>query len=515
VTKMLSLLVLFALVAPVPAAADEPVDQQMIAKIKTEAFQNSKVMETVSSIADGFGPRLTGSPELKAAGEWCRDEMARWGLKNARLEAWGTIPRTWSVRRYSAEMTAPAYMRINAVPKAWTPGTSGVLAGTPVFVEVKSKDDFEKYRGKLKGAIVMNGKPEGTGPRFEPLARRLTDAELGTEAGAVDPGEPRSYADEAKEWEKFLADSEAITKFWSEEGIAALLEPSGRGPGVVRVAGQSYTLDSASLTFPAFVVAAEHYGRIMRLLERKVPVRIELSVDAAFVAGPTTGYNVVAEIPGTDPKLKDEVVLIGGHLDSWHAGTGATDNAAGCAAVMEAARVLVAIGARPRRTIRVALWGGEEQDYFGSAGYVKKHYGDPMTGALGPEHGRLAAYFNLDNGAGRIRGVYLQGNEAVRPIFEAYLRPFAYLGATALTTKNTGATDHMPFEALGLPAFQFVQDPLDYDTRTHHTSLDVYESIVPDDLKQAAAVVASFAYHTANRTERLPREAPPKPAPKS
>jgi hypothetical protein len=508
------LLVLLTLITPTAALAQEPVDQELVAKIKTEAFQRSKVMDTLSSISDVFGPRLTGSASLKSAGEWCRDEMARWGLANAKLEEWGTIPRSWSVRRYSAEMTAPTYMRMNAVPKAWTPGTKGPLAGTPVFVEIKSKEDFEKFRGKLKGAIVMNGKPTGTGPRFEPDATRMTDADLAKEAGVITPGDPKSYADEVKDWEKFLKESDEITTFFADEGIAALLEPSGRGVGVVRVSTQSYTLDNPNANFPAFVVAAEHYGRIMRLLDKKVAVRVELSSDASFDPGPVTGYNVIAEIPGTDSKLKDEVVLLGAHLDSWHAGTGATDNAAGCAAVMEALRVLKAVGARPRRTIRVALWGGEEQDYFGSGGYAKRHFGDPLTGKLGPEHEKLSAYYNLDNGAGRIRGIYLQGNEAVRPIFEAYLRPFNYLGATTVTSNNTGSTDHMPFEGLGLPAFQFIQDLLDYETKTHHTSLDVYEEVIEDDLKQASAVIATFAIHTANRAERLPREALPAPQPR-
>jgi carboxypeptidase Q len=511
VKRALWLLVILTLGNPVPAPAQEPVDQEVVARIKTEAFQNSKVLATVSSIADVFGPRLTASPELKAAGEWCRDEMTRWGLANAQLEPWGTLPRTWSVRRYSAEMMTPAYMRLNAVPKAWTPGTNGVISGTPVLVEVRSKADFDKFRGKLKGAIVMNGKPAATGPRFEPDARRYTDAELSGNVSAINPGEPKSYIEEDKDWDKNVVEQDEITKFFSDEGIAALLEPNRRGLGLVRAMAQSYTLDNPSLTFPALVVAAEHYGRIVRLLDRKVAVRLELNVDASIDAGPTNGYNVVAELPGTDPKLKDEVVLLGGHLDSWHAATGATDNAAGCAIVMEALRVLKAIGVRPRRTIRVALWGGEEQDYYGSLGYAKRHYGDPATGKPGPEHEKLAAYFNVDNGHGKIRGVYLQGNELVRPIFESYLRPLNYLGATALTVQNTGSTDHMAFEALGLPAFQFIQDPLDYESRTHHSSLDVYEELVEDDLKQAAAVVATFAYHTANRAERLPRKVPPKP----
>jgi carboxypeptidase Q len=511
---MLRLLIILALAAPIPVAAQEPVDEAIVARIKVEAFQNSKVLATVSSIADVFGPRLTATPEQKAAGEWCRDEMTRWGLSNARLDPWGTIPRSWAVKRYSAEMLAPGYMRMNAVPKAWTPGTKGAVNGTPVFVEVKSKADFEKYRGKLRGAIVMNGRPTAAGLRTEPLASRMSDADLAKEAAAINPGEPKTYVEEAAEWKKLVTDQDEITKFFSEEGIAALLEPNTRGLGSVRVTAQSYTLDSPYATFPAFVVAAEHYGRVLRLLERKLPVTLELSSEATLVPGPATGYNVIAEIPGTDPRLKDEVVLLGAHLDSWHAATGATDNAAGCAVVMEALRILKAIGARPRRTIRVALWDGEEQDYYGSAGYAKRYFGDPLTGQVGPEHDKLAAYFNLDNGHGKIRGVYLQGNELVRPIFEAYLRPFNYLGATTLSVTNTGATDHMPFEALGLPAFQFIQDPLDYNTRTHHSSLDVYEALVEDDLKQASAVLASFAYHTASRAERLPREAPPKDQPR-
>jgi carboxypeptidase Q len=248
----------------------------------------------------------------------------------------------------------------------------------------------------------------------------------------------------------------------------------------------------------------------MRLLDRKQPVKLSLALASRFF-DEVDGFNVIAEIPGTDPQLKSEVVMVGGHFDSWHTGTGATDNAAGAAAAMEAVRILKAIGVQPRRTIRMALWTGEEQDYNGSIGYVRKHFGDPKTVAVTPEHARLAAYFNLDNGSGRIRGVNLQGNEAVRPIFEAWLQPFHYLGATTLTTLNTGGTDHMAFDALGLPGFQFIQDPLNYDSRTHHTNLDLYEEVVPDDLKQASVIMASFVYHAAMRDAMLPRKALPKP----
>jgi Zn-dependent M28 family amino/carboxypeptidase len=258
-------------------------------------------------------------------------------------------------------------------------------------------------------------------------------------------------------------------------------------------------------TFPGFVIAREHYGRIMRMLDRKQPVKLSLSLAARFIDN-VEGFDVIAELPGTDPARRAQVVMLGGHLDSWHTGTGATDNAAGCAIVMEAMRILKTIGVQPRRTIRVALWTGEEQDYFGSLGYVKNHFGDPKTMALKPEHANLSGYFNVDNGSGRIRGVNLQGNESVRPIFEAWLRPFAYLGATTLTTLNSGGTDHMVFDALGLPGFQFVQDPLNYESRTHHTNLDVYEAASPDDMKQAAVIVASFVYHAAMRDDLLPRQ---------
>jgi Zn-dependent M28 family amino/carboxypeptidase len=266
-----------------------------------------------------------------------------------------------------------------------------------------------------------------------------------------------------------------------------------------------YNTDPTNQNPPAFVITREQYGRIVRLTDRNIPVKLELSLQTRFYDD-KTGSNVVGEITGTDPKLKDEVVLLGGHFDSWHSGTGATDNGAGCAAMLEALRILKAIGVKPRRTIRVALWDGEEQSYYGSTGYVKKHYGDPNTGVLKPDSEKLAAYYNLDNGTGRIRGVFLQGNEAVRPIFAEYLKPFNYLGANTLTILNTGGTDHMVFDALNLPGFQFIQDPIDYESRTHHTNIDVLEAVNEEDLKVNAVIIAAFAYQTAMRDEKLPRK---------
>lgn len=487
------------------ARGQEPVDEQAVARIKTEGFQNSQVMEIASYLTDVHGPRLTGSPGLKAASEWSRNRLSESGLVNARLEPWGAFGSGWSVKKVSVEMMSPQYAPVIAYPKAWTPGTKGVLEASPTLVQINNKSDINKYKGKLRGALVMNGNPTRPNPHFQADARRLTQ-DLTALSQTATPGSPNSYKEEDEDWGKVKSQQNEITSFFHQEGIAALIEPSSRDHGVVRVGTQSYKLGNPHVSFPVLVMAREHYGRIARLLGKNIPVQLRIEVQTAIHAEDTIGYNVIAEIPGADPRLKDEVVMLGAHLDSWHAGTGATDNAAGCAIMMEAARILKATGLKPRRTIRVALWTGEEQGYYGSIGYVKKHFGDPDTLKLLPEHEKLSAYFNLDNGTGRIRGIYIQGNEAVKPIFEAYLRPFHYLGATTVTAENTGGTDHMPFEALGLPGFQFIQDPIEYDSRTHHTNMDVYEALLEDDLKQASVIIAAFVYHTFIRDERLPRK---------
>jgi len=505
-----ALLVAAALASPaVLVAAGEPVNQKVIAEIKTEGFQHSSVMDTLSWLSDVYGPRLTGSSGLEKAAQWARDQLTRWGLERAALEPYGSIGRGWDLEHFSIAMTAPTYMRITGYPRAWSPATASPIVGTPVVVDVKSKDDFAKYRGKLRGLIVMNGRPAPEDIGFKPEAERYTDAQLKERESRIDPAlhGPKSYWDEEDEFVKYLKDLTDVWKFFADEGVAALVSPSSI-PEDVRVDG-FYDREFHS-PYPAFIFSREHYGRIMRMLDKKVPVTLSLDLSARLTDN-VEGFNVVAEIPGTDPALKDQVVMLGGHFDSWHSGTGATDNGAGSAVAMEAVRILKAIGVKPRRTIRLALWTGEEEDYFGSVGYVQKHFADMETMALKPEHAKLAAYFNLDNGAGRIRGINLQGNEAARPIFEAWLQPFAYLGATTVTTSNTGGTDHMPFDAVGLPGFQFIQDPLNYESRVHHSSLDVYEEAVPDDLKQASVIMASFVYNAAMRDEMLPRKPLPKP----
>jgi carboxypeptidase Q len=499
--------------------AQEKVDEPVVARIKTEALQNSQVMETLGYLTDVFGPRLTASPNLRAAQVWTRDKMSSWGLQNANVEPWGTFGKGWSVERYSAEMLEPTYDRLNVYPLAWSPGTGGIISGKPMVVSIRSKADFEKYRGKLKGAIVFRGSfplntPES---RAGNPVERFTDEELKKAAGETNPaaagingGPTTDYWDEEKDWLASLARQREIIDFLKAEGIAALVEPSRFPNGVLLTQGFYET--NPDLNVPAFVMAREQYGRIVRLSEKNIPVKVELNLQTKF-HDDGTGANVVAEIPGTDPKLKDEVVMLGGHFDSWHSGTGATDNGAGCAVMMEALRILQKIGAKPRRTIRVALWDGEEEDYYGSLGYVKKHFGDPKTMQLKPEHEKLAAYYNLDNGSGKIRGVFLQGNSAVKPIFESYLKALNEKGVETLTILNTGGTDHMSFDAVGLPGFEFIQDPLDYESRVHHSNLDVLEAVQAEDLKINSAIVATFAYLTAMRDEKLPRKALPKAQP--
>ena len=515
--KQLTLLLLFVIPFSGLAVAQERIDNRILTQIKAEGFERSQAMEMTGYLSDVFGGRLTNSQNLKNAKSWMRDKMMALGLQNVQIEPWGTWGQGWDLERFSVEMTAPTYERINAHPLAWTPSTNGVVSGEPVIVSVRSNADFEKYRGKLRGAIVMNGRPAFPTPasRAGDPVKRYSGEELTRMESVIDPtkdpsgGGTTTYQEEEKGWLESLARGREVTKFFKDEGVAALIQPSGRQHGVLGVQG-SYFPDPA-INPPTFVIAREQYGRIMRLIDRKVPVKLELSLQTR--SNPDgTGSNVVGEITGTDPKLKDEVVLLGGHFDSWHAGTGAADNAASCVVMVEALRILKAVGVKPRRTIRVALWDGEEQDYYGSIGYVKKHYGDPMTIQLKPDHAKLSAYYNLDNGSGRIRGIYLQGNEATRSIFEDYFRPFAYLGAKTITTLNTGGTDHMAFDAVGLPGFQFIQDPLDYNTRVHHTNLDVLEAVSEEDLKVNAVIIAAIAYQTAMRDEKMPRKPLPKAA---
>ncbi|HEV2149479.1 MAG TPA: M20/M25/M40 family metallo-hydrolase [Longimicrobiaceae bacterium] len=509
-----SLLLLALLAGPAPtlaqqapaAPAAERVDARVNARIRDEGMNRSRVMETAVYLSDVIGPRLAGSPQYLRAAEWARDRMTAFGLANAALEPWGTRRGIgWETTRHSVELVSPYYARIVAYPKAWSPATEGVVRGEPVLVSIRNEADLARYRGQLRGRIVMNGEAVIDTTRFAPTGRRFTQAQLDSIAGLTDPGSPRDYADDSGGYADRVRQRNRLAALLREEGVAALLEPA-RSPHAVGVSGYQAADSDVSGAVPAFVVDAWDYARLANLVRLGGAPVLEVELRTRTTPAAPQSYNVVAEIPGSDPRLRDEVVIVGGHLDTWNVGTGATDNAAGVAVAMEAARILRAVGAKPRRTIRVALWDAEEhEDYFGSGGYVRRHYGDPETGRTLAGQRKVSGYFNVDNGAGRIRGIYLQGNEAVRPVFSAYLEPFRDLGAANVTLKNAGSTDHMPFVGVGIPAFTFIQDPLDYHTRTHHTNKDVAAALLEGDLKQAAVVVASVLYHTANRDEMLPR----------
>jgi carboxypeptidase Q len=497
--------------------AQEKVDLYTVHRIRNEAFENPKVMEHLFYLTDVHGPRLTNSPGFRAAGEWAVQRMKEYGLGNARLEAWGPFGRGWSYTRFAAQLVEPGYTPLIGFPLAWSPGTDGVLKAEPYYAPMREEKDFEKYKGKLRGKIVMVDAMRETPMQTAPVGRRLTDGELneqffaqiGPARRAAAPGLPQTPA-EREAARRFTGQR---NDFLKAEGAAAILSTGYRGDGGTVFATSAGAFDGRYTDPPpAAAITAEHYNRIARLLEKKIAVKLELEVRAQFHTETKDSFNVVAELPGG--AKKDEVVMIGAHFDSWHGGTGATDNAAGSAMMMEAMRILKVLDLKMDRTVRIALWGGEEQGLLGSKAYVKKHFGDPETMALRPAHAKLAAYFNYDNGTGKIRGVYLQGNDMVRPVFEAWMAPFKDLGMSTLTIRNTSGTDHLSYDAVGLPGFQFVQDPIEYSTRTHHSNMDVYDRIQAADLQQASAIVASFAYHAAQRDEMLPRKPLPKAKPK-
>lgn len=477
-------------------------DDQVVARIKMEAFQRSQVMETLSRISDVYGGRLTGSPTNRAAAEWCVTQLNEWGI-NARLESWGTINSGWSYEEVDAWIIKPHPGQLIAYPLAWSASTPGPITGQPVFVNIETGTDIEAYRDSLKGKIVFNGTLGKANPHFTADAERMEDSDLETERSLVTPNLRNLPSKSWKRYLKWTTATDTIAQFFKEESIAVLVSPSSRDHGVVRLTAISYDQQFAG-AYPAIVLPREHFNRILRLNNLEIPVELRIDVKAKILDS-IPSYNMIAEIPGNDRKLKDEVVLLGAHLDSWHAGTGATDNSGNCATLMEVLRIIKELDLKPRRTIRLALWDGEEQGFYGSVGYIKSHFGDPSTMALLPEHDKLSVYLNLDGGCGKIRGVYLQGNEMARSFFETGLEPFAYLGVGTISPDMVTSTDHMPFNWIGLPGFDMMQDPIEYWTRTHHTNMDVYEAVLEDDVKINAAVMATLAWLAANRNEKIPR----------
>jgi hypothetical protein len=531
-------------IAPAQAANNDAVT-----KFKDEGMNRSQAMATMRYLTDVIGARLTNSPAQKRANVWTRDQLTKWGMKNAAVDPWGEFGRGWELKRFSASIVAPEYTPFRAYPKAWSPSTGGAVTGDVVIVDAADEAGLEKYKGKLKGAIVLTGQPRAVKPGFEPTAFRVSDAALqklsesnGEPPLAVLP--PKKLTDEQileqikkqREEARFNASK---FRFYHEEGAAVLIEPSfGVDAGTIRVMGASVPQPanadptnpfggvrvydkSAPQLVPQLVAETEQYNRLFRLVKDGAAMRMTVDLDVKFYADDLNGYNTIAEIPGTD--LKDEVVMIGAHLDSWHSSSGATDNGAGVTVVMEAMRILQASGFKPRRTIRVGLWTGEEQGLLGSRGYVAKNLAVPgenpprTPGQTPPPravtkkagYDKFAAYYNLDNGTGKIRGIYMQGNESLRPIFREYLAPFKEMGASTLTINGTGGTDHQAFDAVGLPGFQFIQDPIEYFARTWHTTQDVYDRIIEDDLKQSSIIMATFAYNSAMSDEKLPRKTNP------
>jgi carboxypeptidase Q len=490
----------------------ERVDLGVVHQIKAEAFQNSKVMDTVFQLTDVYGPRLTNSPQFRAAGEWAVKQLKEYGLDNVKLEKWGPFGRGWAYTSYAGFIDEPQYQPLIGYPLAWTPGTDGPLTAEAMLAPVRTEADLEQYKGKLRGKIVLRDFPRTLTLPTDPAGRRLSDAQLADLSVFPIPAAPRR-GDRAGQPpfnpQQARRLRERVNRFWKDEGVPLVIRESSEGD-----AGTVYGLGGdreAKDGVPTIVLSAEHYNRIARLLNHKLPVKLTFDVKAQFYDDDPASFNVIAEIPGK--AKREEVVMVGAHFDSWHLGTGATDNAAGSAVAMEVMRILKTLDLKMDRTVRLALWGGEEEGLLGSRAYVKEHFADPAVMKPTAEHEHFSGYFNLDNGSGKIRGVNLQDNDAMRPIFERWFEPFKDLGAGAITLRNTGGTDHLSFDAVGLPGFQFVQDPLDYFTRTHHSNMDVYDRIQPADLEQAAAIIASIVYNAATRPEKLPRKPLPKPRP--
>jgi carboxypeptidase Q len=569
-----------------PTQAAEPKNAAVEA-IREEGLKHSQVMKTLSYLSDVIGPRLTGSPNLKRANEWTRDQMASWGLENAHLEAWGPFGKGWVLKKFSLQVVDPQCIPLIAFPKAWSTGVGPTIAEV-VYLDAKTEADLEKYKGKLSGKIVLTAAPREIAAHFEPLGARKTDTQLltmadsaggagqfragarqgqrgggpggpggpgangtggpagpgraGARAGAGGPGGPGGAGGNPA-----MAFNRKKLEFLHSENPALVIEPSPRGDGGTLFVAEATTLTplpspsaprsatparrvgvydkDAPPALPQVVMATENYNRLVRMIQQGESLKIAAEIEVDFPQSDLMAYNTIAEIPGTD--LKDEIVMLGGHIDSWHSGTGTTDNGAGISVAMEAVRILKAAKLQPRRTVRVGLWSGEEEGLLGSRAYVKDHFGvaNPSSSAMyyrvafggkpdpayatKPEYEKLSVYFNLDNGTGKVRGVYRQGNEAARPIFRAWLAPFRDLGASTLTLNNTGGTDHLSFDGIGLPGFQFIQDDIEYDTRTHHSNQDVFDRAQEDDLKQASVIMAAFVYNASNMSEKFPR----KPAP--
>jgi carboxypeptidase Q len=489
---------------------NENVDLGMIYKIKQEGLRNSSIEDLAFWLTDFVGPRLTGSTGINRGNEWAKKKMEEFGFQNVRIEAARDFSRGgWDNLKVYASMISPYYTSFACNPVAWTGSTNGIVKGEVVLLDVKTETDLEQYKGKVSGKIVLMPSTTTYEISFEPLASRLTDAQLKDLSMTATPSKGRRQNFDYAAWTARRAFRTKITEFLTEEGAAVILNNSGTF-NVPGSNGGNY-VSGAKEPIAELNLPNEDHGRMERLLRHQVPVEMEVEIQNKFFDSPTV-YNVIGEIPGTDKRLKNEVVMLGAHIDSWHGGTGAADNASGCIVMIEALRILKSLEIEPRRTIRIALWGGEEQGLNGSHGYVEKYLVDPKTKEHKPDYDKFAGYFNMDNGSGKYRGIYMQENELVRPIFEEWLKPFADMGASTVTIRNTSGTDHLSFDAVGLPGFQFIQDEIEY-SRGYHTTMDTFDRLVMADLKQNAVITASFVYNAAMRESKLPAKPVMKPRP--
>ncbi len=513
--KKISWLVMFLLVSGmlIQTVAQEETDEEVVKVIKKHGIEQSKVMDIASWITDVYGPRLTGSEMLDKATDWAVKELKSWGMKKVHLDEWGPFGRGWELSRFSMHAESPNSFPIMAYPKAWSPGTDGKISGEVLFIDFDTEEDLEKYKGKLNGKFVMIDTIRDTKEWFDGPARRFDSDDLLGMANATPPrhGVFPNYR------RGFRGMTSKLWEFIYSEQPLAVIDRSYKGDlGTIFVSGarakEGRPQNPEAEVINQVTMSVEHYNRLYRMLLKGIPVSLSMELEARYTNEDGMEHNIIAEIPGTD--LKDEVVMFGAHYDSWHTGTGATDNGAGSAVMMEAARILLETiketGIKPRRTLRLALWTGEEQGLYGSRAYVNKHFSklDDKGNVEGPNEAaeKISAYYNLDNGTGKIRGVYLQGNNEVSSIFRAWLAPFSDMDAGTLTIRNTGGTDHLSFDRNGIPGFQFIQDPIAYSTRTHHSNMDNFDHLVKEDLQQAATIIASFVWHTSQRDQKLPRK---------
>ena len=512
----ISILLLF--ISATTLNAQEKIDAAMMAKIREEGLQKSQIMDIALHLTDLNGNRLANSPGYTRAANYAKNKLTEWGVQNAQLDPWGEFGKGWELEKMYFAMTAPYYKPMMLYPKTWTSGTKGMKSAEMILIDLKDSASLSAYKGKLKGKVIIPAVELNYTHSFKPDAVRYTDAELQEMANATGAAPARDTAAMRRMREqaqrapvrpgfidpRLLSMLKTMAK---EEGALAMVTSSTRNhDGTVFAQGGGAYKGTDPENFLDMAIGVEDYNTLQRILKAGMPVKVETEVKTKFFTDDLKGYNVIAEIQGTDPSLKDEIVMLGAHLDSWQAGTGATDNASGSAVMLEAMRILKALGVQPKRTIRIGLWSAEEQGLMGSRGYVAKTFGGVRGAEKLPAHEKFSAYYNIDNGTGKIRGIYLQGNEACRSIFSQWFEPFRDLGATTVTISNTGGTDHQAFDAAGLPGFQFIQDEIEYDTRTHHSNMDVYDHLIEADLKQMATIIAAFVYNTAQRDEKLPRK---------